>query len=157
MTRLNILVGPPANRNDDEGFVEAFLSSDGYHIVCGGSSAMMVARCLGLEIDLPLYGNFDENTLPWGMIGNDIYVTEGIVTLRNVADAFMSGTVPTSETGELLVYDKLIECNEVNIFWGCAVNSRHPSEIDFSKKEEIISYLINKLQTLDKKVNLYKS
>ena len=155
MTRVNILAGPPICPDDDKKTVDSFLSLDGWHIVCGGSSSEMVSRCTGLEISIPLDGNFDCDTLPYGKIGNDIFATEGVMTIMNVANAFQTGIAPVSGTGEHLLYSLLISCDEINIFRGCAVNSCHPNEISFSKKEQSLIYIINKLKQLNKTVNVY--
>ena len=159
MTRVNILAGPPACPENDMEVVRHFLSLDGCHIVCGGSSALMVSRCTGFEISIPLdgtSGEFDENTLPAGRIGDEIYATEGIITLKNVAKALEEEKAPIEGTGEYLLYSRLTSCDEVNVFWGCAVNSCHPSEIDYFKKEEILIYIIEKLKKLNIRVNIFK-
>ena len=48
---LHIFTGPPASKEDDETLMTEFMSGEGKHIVCGGTSANIAARYLGKEIE----------------------------------------------------------------------------------------------------------
>ena len=49
---VNLLAGPPRDRADDEAFLGRFFSSEGAHIICGGSTAQMASRYLGRELEI---------------------------------------------------------------------------------------------------------
>lgn len=43
---VNVLIGPPAHREDDESVMRMFFSKEGRHIVCGGTTAQAASRYL---------------------------------------------------------------------------------------------------------------
>ncbi|MDE6060619.1 MAG: serine/threonine-protein phosphatase, partial [Clostridia bacterium] len=44
---MNLLFGPPSNRNDANNMMSLFFSKAGKHIVCGGTTASIAAKYLG--------------------------------------------------------------------------------------------------------------
>jgi hypothetical protein len=44
--KVNIMVGPPVDKERDSEYIGEFLKKDGRHIVCGGTSSQIVARFL---------------------------------------------------------------------------------------------------------------
>ncbi|MEG2670318.1 MAG: SpoIIE family protein phosphatase, partial [Oscillospiraceae bacterium] len=46
----NLLIGPPANPEDDEKMLSQFFAEDGKHIVCGGTTSTITANFLKKEV-----------------------------------------------------------------------------------------------------------
>ena len=44
--KVNLMIGPPVNKDMDEAVVNEFMSGDTKKVVCGGTSSQIVARCL---------------------------------------------------------------------------------------------------------------
>ena len=85
MGAVNVLFGPPLHGGDLAGMLGLFFASRGVHIVCGGTTAQLVADFLHkpLEIDLryPVSG-----LPPVGCIEGIDLVTEGVVTMTKVLE-----------------------------------------------------------------------
>ena len=47
---MNLIFGPPANRDDCDRMMSLFFSKEGKHIVCGGTTASIAAEYLGKSI-----------------------------------------------------------------------------------------------------------
>ncbi len=119
---LNIFSGPPADKKNDASFVKEFMDAEGIKIVCGGSSAKIVARELGQELKIK------ENT------GNNIsppeyeikginYVTEGAVTLNqayNIIDEDIDDY--KNNSGVFVLVDFLKIADKINFWIGKSKN-----------------------------------
>ena len=44
---MNLLFGPPSNRDDCDRMMSLFFSKEGKHIVCGGTTSSIAAKYLG--------------------------------------------------------------------------------------------------------------
>lgn len=161
---LNLFVGPPAHREDDEKAVELFLSKKGRHVVCGGSTAQMVARHMDrqLEVDMASAG---ESLPPAGRIEGIDLVSEGIITLSYVlkrAQAHKAGTERFSFQGGDDTVSRLCqllfeEATDIHFFAGTAINPAHQNPdlpIDHSVKMRIINDLKTTLEAMGKRVRM---
>ncbi|MBQ2472220.1 MAG: SpoIIE family protein phosphatase, partial [Acholeplasmatales bacterium] len=59
---VNILFGPPRNRDDNERMMSLFFSKEGKHIICGGTTSSIAARYLGKEVKASL--SFERSDVP---------------------------------------------------------------------------------------------
>ena len=86
---MNLLFGPPSNRDDCDRMLSLFFSKEGKHIVCGGTTSSIVAKYLGKPLEATL--NFEKSDVPpiAKIEGVDL-VTEGVITINNRA-----GTPPS--------------------------------------------------------------
>ena len=80
---VNLLTGPPARPEDDVRVVHDFLQQKGIKIVCGGSTAEIVARVMGVEVDIEQNPTSLVAPPRYEIPGIDL-VTEGAVTLNQV-------------------------------------------------------------------------
>ena len=154
---VNIFTGPPANKMMDTKIVRRFISQDGVKIVCGATTAKIVAAALGkqLEIDsIKLHGDF---TPPASAIEGIDLVTEGALTLNqlyNVLDEDRDDLVEFNPVTE--IYDYVMDADRVVFYVGRAVN---PASYDISFKQmgllsrtKIVPMLADKLRRKGKLV-----
>ena len=83
--QVNLLVGPPANVEDNEKMMSLFFSKGGKHIVCGGTTSRIASEYL----DKPLVTSAefgDDDIPPMGSIEGVDLVTEGSLTINRVLD-----------------------------------------------------------------------
>lgn len=162
---VNLLVGPPRLREDDEAFLQEFFGMAGSHIVCGGSTAQMVSRYLHRELQIA--GDYvDENIPPIGKIRGVDLVTEGIITLTRVLEivqhySSVETMPPHWERGEdaavQIAHALLEQSTDINFFVGRAVNFSHQNpafNIDFSIKMRVIETLEKLFLQMGKKVSV---
>ena len=59
---MNILFGPPSNRDDANRMMSLFFSKEGKHIICGGTTSSIAAKYLGKPIRASL--SFERSDVP---------------------------------------------------------------------------------------------
>lgn len=160
---LNIMVGPPANKENDEYVVRKFLAEDGMHIVCGGTTSQIVSKVLGKEVFTDM-STLSEELPPVGRIDGIDLVTEGVLTVRKLierSDKYLN--VKDSDIKEFASYDGADKLGDllferathVNFYIGRGVNPAH-AELDIanSMKLHLVEELAKRLQSLGKQINL---
>ena len=131
--QLSIFTGPPHHTSADRAFVERFLSTPGWKAVCGATTAEIVARHLGKEVEM----DQNENTLvapPSYRIDGIDLVTEGAVTLTQVYNILEEDPARYEEwSGVTQLCDLLRAADRIDFFVGTASNPGHHS-IAFQQK-----------------------
>ncbi len=82
--RLLVVSGPPYDKDRDAYIAKRVRDHDGEKIICGGTTAQIVARELGLEVEYGV-GNIADEVPPVSNISGVNMVTEGNVTLGKMA------------------------------------------------------------------------
>ena len=82
---MNMLFGPPANRDDADRMMSLFFSKEGKHIICGGTTSSIAAKFLRKPLRATL--NFEQSDVPpiAELEGVDL-VTEGVITVNKVVE-----------------------------------------------------------------------
>ncbi|MDY5968486.1 MAG: SpoIIE family protein phosphatase [Bacteroidales bacterium] len=161
---VNLMVGPPVDKEKDDFYVQRFLSGPGLKVVCGGTSSQIVARYL--KEPLKTSYNFpDKNVPPIGFIKGVDLVTEGVITLRvllDLSEKYVSYTDLTPKNflksdGASLLADILFEkASSVTFFVGQNINKAHQGlPIDITMKMKIVERLADNLKKMGKKVVVY--
>lgn len=157
---LTILIGPPADKRNDETVVNRLLHSPGQKIVCGGTTANIVSRCLNTEVRVDLDSN-DEKVPPVGIIPGIDLVTEGTLTLAYVIEILRNTTHPAElrlrNDGASRLAIKMMKADTFHLMIGTAEN---PAQKDpkvpkvFAFKQQIIKNLIEVLEIKNKKIKI---
>lgn len=160
---VNIMVGPPADREDDRSYFETFFQKEGMHVVCGGTTAKLVADYLQTEVaGLPDSGT-EEVPAMSEIKGIDL-VTEGLLTLEKLVDyyddfqedrIYFNQIIKKKDGAAELFRVLFAEATEINFFFGNALNDNYTSlHIDREKKKKMALELIDHLKTEGKKVKI---
>jgi hypothetical protein len=124
--KLMIVTGPPYEEENDSKLGEAVKGFKGKKVVCGATTADIIARELGLEIEDSLV--FDDPELPpvSHMEGMDL-VTEGILTitkvtriLKDFSPSYALGKGPADRIVKLVN-----QSDEIHFIIGTRVNVAH--------------------------------
>jgi len=162
---MNILFGPPSNRDDTERMMSLFFSKEGKHIVCGGTTSTIVSRYLGKPLRASL--NFDKNGVPpiAEIEGVDL-VTEGVITVNKVLeyarDALKDNTLYEEwgygRDGASLICRLLFEeATDINFYVGRAINPAHQNPdlpINFNIKMNLVEELSKCLKLMGKRIKV---
>lgn len=146
-----LITGPPFYKIKDAEFVKKIQEFPGKKIICGGTTAEIIARELDLEIDIQ--HRFSEKTLPPAakMEGFEI-VTEGILTLGRVEEILENYTTdmrledsPPEEVVKLLT-----QHDDIHIIVGTRINWAHqdpdqPVELEIRKS--VVRRIVRLLET----------
>ena len=160
---VNIMVGPPADREDDRSYFETFFQKEGMHVVCGGTTAKLVADYLQTEVaGLPDSGT-EEVPAMSEIKGIDL-VTEGLLTLEKLVDyyddfqedrIYFNQIIKKKDGAAELFRVLFAEATEINFFFGNALNDNYTSlHIDREKKKKMALELIDHLEAEGKKVKI---
>lgn len=162
---MNILFGPPLNRDDTERMISLFFSKEGKHIVCGGTTSSIVAKYLGKKLTVST--NFEPGGLPpISYIDGVDLVTEGVVTMNKVVEYARDYLGENKlfehwnfkKDGASLICRLLFEeATDINLFVGTAINPAHQNPnlpISFNIKLKIVSDLSDCLTKMGKRVKV---
>lgn len=160
---LNLLIGPPKHKRDDDRVLQLFFRKEGYHVVSGGNTSKMVSRYLNKPVEVRM-GSGNEEVPDMATIEGVDMVTEGVITLEKVCEICQEAiedpmavlqlreqTDPASMLALLLMK----EATNVNIFFGMAANDAHDDiGIGFEKKLQLIRRLEELLKQAGKLVKV---
>ena len=162
---MNILFGPPSNRDDANRMMALFFSKEGKHIICGGTTSSIAAKYLGKQVRASL--NFERGDVPpIAYIDGVDLVTEGVITMNRVIE------YAKDYLGENLLYEdwnfkkdgaslisRLLfeEATDINFYVGRAVNPAHQNPdlpINFNIKMNLVEELSSCLKKMGKRIKV---
>ena len=162
---MNLLFGPPRNRDDCDRMMSLFFSKEGKHIVCGGTTSSIAAKYLGKPLKASL--SFENSDVPpiAEIEGVDL-VTEGVITINKVIeyarDALGSNEMyekwSLGRDGACMICRLLFEeATDINFFVGRAVNPAHQNPdlpINFNIKMNLVEELSSCLKKMGKRIKV---
>lgn len=162
---MNILFGPPSNRDDCDRMMSLFFSKEGKHIICGGTTSSIAAKYLGKPIKASL--NFESSDVPpiATIEGVDL-VTEGVITVNKVltfardylGENSLYDKWSTKKDGAALICQLLFEeATDINFYVGRAVNPAHQNPdlpINFNIKMNLVEELSKCFKMMGKKIKV---
>ena len=162
---VNLLIGPPSNRDDCGRMMTLFFSKEGKHIVCGGTTSSIAAKHLGKRL-MASREFIDPDVPPIAHIEGVDLVTEGVITINKVL-AYAKDYLADNEAyqkwsfkrdgASLLCRLLFEEATDINFYVGRAINPAHQNPdlpINFSIKMNLISELAQALQRMGKRINV---
>lgn len=162
---MNMLFGPPSNRDDADRMMSLFFSKEGKHIICGGTTSSIAAKYLGKELKATL--NFERSDIPpiAEIEGVDL-VTEGVITVNKVVEYAKDYLGENKyyehwsfkRDGASLISRLLFEeATDINFFVGRAINPAHQNPdlpINFNIKMNLVSELSESLKKMGKTIKV---
>lgn len=162
---VNLLFGPPRDRDDVERMLSLFFSKEGKHIICGGTTSSLAAKFLGkrMRTILPTEGS---DVPPMAEIEGVDLVTEGVITINRVIENVRD------YIGDNLTYEhwgfkkdgasqisRLLfeEGTDINFYVGLAMNPAHynpDTPINYNVKMHMIKELAEYLRKMGKWVKI---
>lgn len=148
--KLLICSGPPFEDHNDKALAEKVDKFDGKKIVCGATTADILAR----ELDKQIIDTFDfddPDLPPISLMDGVDLVTEGILTLGKVTEilkTYSSSTRLTKGPADRIVR-MLIESDEIHFIIGTRINIAHqdPSlPVELEIRRTVIKRIANLLE-----------
>lgn len=162
---MNILFGPPSNRDDCDRMMSLFFSKEGKHIVCGGTTSSIAAKYLNKPVKASL--SFERSDVPpIAQIEGVDLVTEGVITVNKVleyARDYLEDNKSYEQwcfkrDGASLIARLLFEeATDINFFVGRAMNPAHQNPdlpINFSIKMNLVQDLSSCLKKMGKRIKV---
>ncbi len=162
---MNMLFGPPSNRDDCNRMMSLFFSKEGKHIICGGTTSSIAAKYLGKPLRASL--SFERLDVPpiAELEGVDL-VTEGVITVNKVVeyardylgDNALYEQWSYKRDGASLISRLLFEeATDINFYVGRAVNPAHQNPdlpINFNIKMNLVEELSACLKKMGKRIKV---
>ncbi len=162
---MNLMIGPPASREDCTKMMSLFFAKQGKHLVCGGTTSAIAAEYLGKPVistlDFP-----DPNIPPIARIDGVDLVTEGVITISKVL-TYAQDYLADNKTYEQWSFKKdgasqiarllFEEATDINFYVGKAVNPAHQNPelpIHFNVKMQLVDQLANCLKNMGKNIKV---
>ena len=164
-TPMNLLFGPPSNRDDENRMMSLFFSKEGKHIICGGTTSSVAARYLRKPLKASL--NFESSDIPpiAEIEGVDL-VTEGVITVNRVVEYAKDYLGENKyyeqwsfkKDGASLISRLLFEeATDINFFVGKAINPAHQNPdlpINFNIKMNLVDELSTCLKKMGNRIKV---
>ena len=162
---MNMLFGPPSNRDDADRMMSLFFSKEGKHIICGGTTSGIAAKFLRKPLKPSL--NFEQSDVPpiAELEGVDL-VTEGVITVNKVveyANDYLGENKyyehwSFKKDGASLICRLLFEeATDINFYVGRAINPAHQNPdlpINFNIKMNLVEELSKSLKKMGKRIKV---
>ncbi len=161
---MNMLFGPPSNRDDAGRMMSLFFSKEGKHIICGGTTSSIAAKWLNKPLRASL--DFEGDIPPIAFLEGVDLVTEGVITVNRVVEyardyigenkryeAWNDGKDGAAQISRLLFE----EATDINFYVGKAVNPAHQNPdlpINFNIKMNLVQELSEALKKMGKRIKV---
>ncbi len=161
---MNMLFGPPANRDDANRMMSLFFSKEGKHIICGGTTSTIASKFLRKPIRASL--DFNGDIPPIAFIDGVDLVTEGVITVNKVVEyakdylgenKFYEHWNFKKDGASLISRLLFEEATDINFYVGRAINPAHQNPdlpINFSIKMNLVEELSKSLKRMGKRIKV---
>ena len=162
---MNLLFGPPSNRDDNDRMMSLFFSKEGKHIVCGGTTSTIAAKYLHNPLKTTLKSEASDVPPIAEIEGVDL-VTEGVITVNKVLE-YAQDYLQDNESYEQWAFkndgasqiSRLLfeEATDINFYVGRAINPAHQNPdlpITFSIKMNLVKDLSECLKKMGKRIKV---
>lgn len=136
---LMVMTGPPVNQNRDEKMVAMIRDFTGRKVICGGTTANIVARGYGQKVEVDL-SEIDPVIPPSSRIPGIDLVTEGTITLSRTAEMLEKGLYPENmkRNAATRLLEHFLESDIIRFIVGTKINEAHqdpnlPAELDIRR------------------------
>lgn len=162
---MNILFGPPSDRDDCDRMMSLFFSKEGKHIICGGTTSTIASKYLNKPLIPSL--SFEQSDIPpiAKLEGVDL-VTEGVITMNKVVEYAKDYLGENKyyehwnfkRDGASLISRLLFEeATDINFYVGKAINPAHQNPdlpINFNIKMNLVEELSSYLKQMGKRIKV---
>ena len=155
---INIISGPPSDKNMDPKVIQDFMAQEGIKVACGGTTSQVLARELNRRLEM-LSDTQNSLSPPKYKIKGVNLVTEGIVTLNQAYNILGEDTYELAEESSVYELNSMLNiADKVTFTIGHAENIGS-GELQFRQqgilnRETIIPLIIDKLRKSGKLVVL---
>lgn len=149
--RLLVVTGPPYDAVKDRDLGEIMRTFQGKKVICGGTTANIIARELDREITVNIK-NIDPHIPPSSHMPGIDLVTEGILTLGRVVEILESGKkpeeLPPNAATELTEY--LLNSDIIEFVVGTRINEAHQDPnvpVELEIRRNVVKNIVQLLET----------
>ncbi len=156
---LSLFSGPPASRGQDKAFAEAFENAAGHRVICGSSTAEVLARELRVRLSFLSEGEGMHSPPQYFMKGADL-VTEGALALNQATNLLeadpleIQGDTPAEQLARFL-----LKADVIDIYEGKARNEAHRAlffrQLGIRPRKEALRSIMQALEDRGKRIHYH--
>ena len=155
---LNILTGPPEKKSKDKEVIRRFMEMKGTKVVCGSSTAEMVARYLAVPVRTKNISEAFHKPPSYEIDGID-YAAEGAITLNQVYNILEEEAYKLEADSSVSDLFRFFHSSDrINFIVGTARNPGHENivfrQMGVFPREVIVRLLAERLTNMGKLVNV---
>lgn len=156
-----VFTGPPLDEANDAILTQRLMAFDGERIICGGTTANIVATCTGQNVVTDM-ASLREDVPPIGQLDGIDLVTEGILTLNRTSEWIdQSGgninNLPEDNNGAYLLTKALLNADEIVFLVGQKVNPFYQNPllpVSISIRKYLIEKIAGQLRQMNKHISV---
>lgn len=150
--QLLVMTGAPFNRMHDQDLAKMAERTRGRKVICGGTTANIVARLLGREIKIDMKQPLDPKVPPSAKMEGFDLVTEGTLTLGEVLRLLEEGFVPEDmrPNAAVRLAGMLLDSDIVKFAVGTRINEAHQDPnipVDLDLRRNIVKRIAAVLES----------
>ena len=149
--QLLVLTGPPFNRTHDQDLAMLAMSASIPKVICGGTTANIIARRLRREIQNDIGQQRDAHIPPVARMEGFELVTEGALTLSETLRLLEEGIPEKApQNAAVRLAQMLIDSDVVRFAVGTSVNEAHQDPefpVEFDLRRNIVKRIAQLLET----------
>ena len=158
---LILFSGPPTDANKDNFFVKKVLDFDGKRVICGGTTANIVATYLG-EVVETLIPTMTKDVPPIGRLSEIDLITEGIITISKCIEYLKESDgeitrLPFKIDGAVMLAKELLRADYIYFLVGLSINSYYQNPLlpkNISIRKNLILELAEILKEKHKEIKI---
>ena len=139
---LRVITGPPFRKETDREYASLASFPEGNVVLCGGTTANIVSRELRKKVDINLkLVHCSGNLPPPGTMKGVGLVTEGILTLTQVASDLESGSWMNSAPAAREIVNRMMDSDMIEFIVGTKINEAHQDPalpVDLEMRRNVI-------------------
>lgn len=159
--RLMVFTGPPLTRAQDPGVVDRLMKFDGRKTVCGGTTSILVARCLGTEPRVDI-DSMTADCPPTATIPGIDLCTEGIITMNIALDQIRRAhgrpeAIPRTPDGGTQLAREILAADDIHFLVGQKINEFYQNPdlpLNLSLRKSLIQQYAELLQSFGRRVTI---
>jgi hypothetical protein len=150
--QLLVMTGAPFSRLHDQDLARMAERTLGRKVICGGTTANIISRLLGREIQVDMHQPLDSKVPPWARMQGFELVTEGTLTLGEVARLLEEGFAPEDMKSNAAVKlaNLLLDSDVVHFVVGTKINEAHQDPnipVELELRRNIVKHIAQLLES----------
>ena len=158
---LILFSGPPTDSSKDNFYVKKVLDFDGKRVICGGTTANIVATYLG-EVVETLIPTMTKEVPPIGRLSEVDLITEGIITISKCIEYLKESDgeisrLPFKIDGAVMLAKELLRADYIYFLVGLSINSYYQNPLlpkNISIRKNLILELAEILKDKHKEIKI---
>ncbi len=158
---LHVFTGPPVDRNSQEFYIRQFLNETGRKVICGGTTANLVARSLGRTVETRCPDPSRDVPPPGAIEGIDL-VTEGIITLSRTLELIKKDAPRPEHDGKgmnaaVFLAAEMMQADHIRFLVGQSVNPYYQNPLlpkNVSIRTNLVGMIAAELRQYRKSVEI---